>query len=160
LPLKFRYVTTIAELSLKVPPSFIPHQPSGQEILNDTISYIDELKDDGLLTNDPQFSNNREPQDQGFYITASGRLYIRKHYQGLTTIVENKRQYEQIIESLESDSHSKKYLKGLRKKLLSKKTEDAIISAIISEIIHVALGGSLILLRFLAVLLHQANPSS
>jgi len=39
MPLKFRYVTTISELSLKVSPSFIPDQPSGQGILN-TLSMI------------------------------------------------------------------------------------------------------------------------
>ena len=117
LPLNFRYVTTISQLSLKVPPSFIPDQPSGKEILSSIKVQIDELRDDELLRNDPQFSNNREPQDQGFYVTAGGRLYIRKHYQGLIAVIENKQKYEQIIDSLESDSNSKKHLKSLRKRL-------------------------------------------
>jgi hypothetical protein len=63
------------------------------------------------------------------------------------------KQYEQIIDKLESDSGNKKYLKGLRNKLLGK-TEDVIINTIISEAAH----GGIIILRFLVhLLMHQSS---
>ena len=40
------------------------------------------------------------------------------------TVIQNKQKYEQIIDSLESDSGNKKYLKLLRDKLLKENTED------------------------------------
>ena len=55
LPLTHRNISTVNELSLKIPPSFIPNQPSGKEMLSNVQAQIDELKTDRLLHNDPQF---------------------------------------------------------------------------------------------------------
>jgi hypothetical protein len=44
-------------------------------MLSNIQAEIDELKTDRLLNSDPQFSSNREPANEGFYITAEGRLY-------------------------------------------------------------------------------------
>ncbi len=151
LPLKFRYPTTITELSKKVPPSYIPGLGSGQEMLNDVIQLISELKQDGLLAVDTDFRHN-EPENEVFYITAGGMLYIRRHYQGLMTLIGNKQEYEKLIDNLQSDSGNKKYLKALRNKLLEK-SEDAIISTVLSE----AVQGGFIILRFLVQLLMRQN---
>ncbi|MFY9799166.1 MAG: hypothetical protein WAJ93_26060 [Candidatus Nitrosopolaris sp.] len=158
LPLSHRYITTVSDLSKRVPPSFIPDQPSGKEIVSTIMAHIDELRADGLLKNDPQFSQFREPPDQGFFIAAEGRYYIRKRYQGVTTLIENEQKYEKIIDSLGSDSNSRKYLKGLRKKLLNQ-TEDKIIGTILSEAVHTAVVSGPIALRFLVELLHQHDIS-
>jgi hypothetical protein len=65
LPIGHRYVTTISELSLKLPPSSIPDEPTGREMLSRIEAQIDELKHDALLENDSQFSYDRQSQDQG-----------------------------------------------------------------------------------------------
>jgi hypothetical protein len=134
MPISHRYITSINDLSIKAPPSFMPDQPSGKEILIIVKNQIDKLKNDGLLENDRQFSDNREHEDQGFYVTAAGRLFVRKHYTGLIPVVDNKQEYEQIIDQLEVDSDSNKSLKKLRDKLIGK-TEDKIIDTINLEII-------------------------
>jgi len=56
-----------------------------------------------------------------------------------------------------SNADIKKYLKSLRAKLLNEKTEDKIVSAIISEAIHAAISSSGIVLRFLVHLLLQST---
>ena len=90
-------------------------------------------------------------------ITSSRSLPIDR-YQGVTTLIENEQKYEKIIDSLGSDSNSRKYLKGLRKKLLNQ-TEDKIIGTILSEAVHTAVVSGPIALRFLVELLHQHNIS-
>jgi hypothetical protein len=84
---------------------------------------------------DPNLSSNREPQDQAFYVTAEAILFIRRNYQGLIAIIENKKRYERLIDQIEVDSNSKKYLSRLRDKLLNQ-AEDKIINIILSEIVQ------------------------
>jgi hypothetical protein len=48
LPLSYRYVTTISELSLKIPPSTIPNHPSGKE-MSSTIAPFARLREEGLI---------------------------------------------------------------------------------------------------------------
>jgi hypothetical protein len=156
MPRSYRFTTSINELSNKIPPSSIPDQLSGKEIFSHIKNQIDELKNDELLKEDTQLSFDRQPQDQAFYITSPGKLFIRKHYRGLIPLIENKKGYEKIIDQLEADSNNKKYLKKLRDKLVGK-TEDKIIDTMLSEIIENRNQYSHILLRFLMQLLHQAS---
>jgi hypothetical protein len=152
LPMKFRYATTVSELSLKIPPTFIPDQKSGRDILHIVIKYVDELKEDGLLATDTQYRYN-EPENEQFYVTASGRLLIRRHYQGIISVIENKKRYEQIVDNLDANLQNKKYLKDLRNKLKDK-TEDAIISTVLSEAIT---GGVTVLLFLVHLLMHTSQ---
>jgi hypothetical protein len=115
---------------------------------------IETLKTDQLLANDPQFSNNREVHDQGFYVTAEGRLYIRKHYQGLISLIENKKKYNNIIDEVQATSDEKKYLKNFRNKLV-KKSEDKIIDTIVSEAVKKGTEYGHILIRLAVVLLQH-----
>jgi hypothetical protein len=96
LPMKFRYLTSVGELSLKIPPTFIPDQKSGQDILDTVRKYIDELKKDGLLARDPEDRYN-EPQNEQLYITASGRFFIRRHYQGLYLLLKISKNMNKLL---------------------------------------------------------------
>ena len=59
IPIGYRYVTSIRDLSLKIPPSSIRNQVSGKEIFTYIKDEIDKLKDEELLKVDPNLSSNR-----------------------------------------------------------------------------------------------------
>lgn len=156
IPIGYRYVTSIRDLSLKIPPSSIRNQVSGKEIFTYIKDEIDKLKDEELLKVDPNLSSNRGPQDQGFYITAEGILFIRRNYQGLIAIIENKKRYERLIDQIEVDSNSKKYLNKFRDKLLNQ-TEDKVINITLSEIVQKGQEYGPALFKFLIGLVNQNN---
>ncbi|SRR5215204_2595158 len=159
MPIGFRYVTSIRDLSLKMPPSSIRYQGSGKEIFTNIKDEIDKLVNEELLKIDPNLSSNRGPQDQAFYVTAEGILFIRRNYQGLIAIIENKKRYEKLIDRIEVDSNSKKYLKKLRDKLLNQ-TEDKIINIILSEIVQKGQEYGPTLFKFLIGLVNQNSNTS
>jgi len=144
---RYRYVTSINELTTLVAPELIPgSQWDPDDIIKEIETAIDVLVKRNLIMYETEPSNItfRGKQYEGFYIVPKGKAFVRKCFLGLENLVSNKVQYESAIDQVNTGSEVKNYLRGLRTKF-SDKSQDEIVEIIIPAAKYAPAGIAMIL---------------
>jgi len=147
----YRFTTSINELSTIVSPNLIPgDKPDPSDIFTRTINEVIELERKELIKYEHERSHPsfKGEQYEGFYVTTQGKLFVRKCFVGLVPKIEDKIQYERVVEQTEANTEVKKYFKELREKLIDK-SQDQVVEMIISGMKEYTVVGISIALRLL-----------
>ena len=153
LTYNYRFTTSINELTTIVLPNLIPGDKlDPSDILTRTVNEVIDLEKQELIKYEHERSHPsfKGEQYEGFYVTPGGKLFVRKCFVGLVSKIEDKIQYERIVEQTEANTIVKKYFKELREKLIDK-SQDQVIEIISSGIKEYAVVGISIALRLVGL---------
>ena len=108
---------TVRELITILPVSIIPKTPTAQEVYEQ----LNILADRGLLEGKGGYLSEEHAL---YYITGTGMLFIKRYYAGLSKAINDKKLYEENIESIEGNGKIKEFLKGIGSKLEERSQEE------------------------------------
>lgn len=108
---------TVRELITILPLSIVPETLTAQEVYEQ----LNILADRGLLEGKGGYLSE---EHASYYITGTGMLFIKRYYTGLSKAINDKRLYEENIESIEGNSKIKEFLKGIGGKLKERSQEE------------------------------------
>jgi hypothetical protein len=118
---------SVWELTKILPYSVLPEPNTVETILKQ----MHMLLDNQLLEEVGDSAGRWETEYESFSITGNGNLWIRKYYGPLASAVQDRKEYDRIVDSIQGDEEIKSNLKNLWPKFKGK-TQDAVIEIFFS----------------------------